>query len=45
MKRGNGRLQLQVANWTDLGSKEEGFILLRGEYREITKTDYSSEAV
>lgn len=46
IKGGNGRLLLQVANWADLGSEEEGFILLGGEHGEITmKPDYSSAAV
>lgn len=36
IKRGNGRLPLQVANWAHLEAKEEGFTLHRGEYREIT---------
>lgn len=36
IKGGNGCLLLQVANWADLGSKEEGFIRLGGEHREIT---------
>lgn len=31
IKRGNGCLPLQVANGADLGTKEEGFTLHRGE--------------
>lgn len=36
IKGGNGLLPLQVANWADLGTKEEGLIPHRGERREIT---------
>lgn len=35
IRGGNGCLPLRVANWADLGNKEEG--LLEGGYREVTR--------